>query len=52
MGKMQTKASLVIFLQKFSYELEDRLKNHTMEFDANVILLSPVGGMKLKIFKR
>lgn len=52
MGKMQTKASLVIFLQKYYYELEDGLKNCDIKFDPNVILLSPVGGMKLKIFKR
>ena len=52
LGKMQTKASLVIFLQKYFYELEDRLKNREMEFDPNVILLSPVSGINLKIFKR
>lgn len=52
LGKIQTKASLVIFLQKYFYELEDKLKNRNMEFDANVILLSPVGGVNLKIFKR
>lgn len=52
MGKMQTKASLVVFLQKYYYELEDRLKDWDMEFDPNVIMLSPVGGINLKIFKR
>lgn len=52
MGKMQTKVSLVLMLQKYSYELEESQKNRTMQFDPNVILLSPIDGMHLKILKR
>lgn len=52
LGKMNTKVSLVLFLQNYSYELEDKLKNCNMEFDPNNILLTPIGGMHLKIFKR
>lgn len=52
MGKMLTKAAMILLLEKHYYELEDRLKNGVMEFDPNIILLSPVGGMHLKIFKR
>lgn len=52
MGKIQMEASLVVFLQKYYYELEDEQKNLDMEFEPNSIFLTPLGGVKLKISKR
>lgn len=52
LGKMQTKVGIVIMLQKFKYELEDRLKNSEMKFDPNSFLLAPLGGLHLKVSKR
>lgn len=52
LGKMQTKVGMVVMLQKFRYELEDRLKNKELEFDPKAFLLSPLGGLKLYVSKR
>ncbi|XP_031625071.1 cytochrome P450 6j1-like [Contarinia nasturtii] len=52
LGKMQTKVGLVLMLQKFRFELEERLKKNEMVFDPKVFFLSPLGGIKLHIIKR
>ncbi|XP_055296745.1 uncharacterized protein LOC129565659 [Sitodiplosis mosellana] len=52
MGKMQTKVGLVLMLQKYRFELEERLKKNEFKFDPHVFLLSPLGGINLHIIKR
>lgn len=52
MGKMQTIVGLFQMFQHFRYELGDNLKNHDLKFDARSILLKPLDGIKLRIFKR
>lgn len=52
MGKMQTKVGLVLMLQKFRFELENRLKKNEFTFDPHVFILSPLGGINLHIIKR
>lgn len=52
LGQMQTKVGIVMMLQKFQYELEDRLKNQELKFDPKAFLLSPLGGLKLYVFER
>lgn len=52
MGKMQTKVGLVLLLQKFKYELEDRLKQNEFKIDPNGFLLSALGGIRLHIMRR
>lgn len=52
LGKMQTKAGLVMMLQKFKFELEDKLKDKELKFDPKSFLLSAIGGISLKISRR
>lgn len=52
LGKMQIKLSLVQMMQKWRYELEDKLKNHKIEIDPNTVFLNPRGVVNLKIFQR
>lgn len=52
LGKMQTKVGIVLMLQKFKYELDDQLKKNEMKFDPKSFLLSPLGGLRLKVFGR
>lgn len=52
LGKMQVKVGLVQILQKFKFELPNEWKNHELEFDPNVFLLTPLGGINLKVAKR
>lgn len=52
LGKMQVKVGLVQMLQKFKFELENELKNRKLEFDPKVFLLTPLGGINLKVVKR
>ena len=52
LGKMQTKVGLVMLLQKFKFELEDKYKNRELVIDPKSFLLSPKGGLKLSVSKR
>ncbi|XP_055325951.1 probable cytochrome P450 6d5 [Sitodiplosis mosellana] len=52
LGKLQTKVGLVMMLQKHKFVLEDKLKNRELVLDPKSFFLSPVGGIKLHIFKR
>lgn len=52
LGKMQVKVGLVQILQKFKFELHNELKNQTLKFDPKVFLLTPLGGIHLKVAKR
>ena len=52
MGKMQTIVGLVLMLQNFRYELDDEIKNQELTFDPRSILLKPLDGINLRIFKR
>lgn len=52
LGKMQTKVGIVVMLQNFKYDLTDQLKKSEMKFDPNLFLLSPLGGLHLKVSKR
>lgn len=49
LGKMQTKVGLVFMLQKFTFKLED---TREMKFDVKSFLLSPEGGLYLRVLKR
>lgn len=51
MGKMQTKVGLILMLQKFKYNLNDKLKNRDMEFEPRHFLLQPRNGINLHISK-
>ncbi|XP_055296697.1 uncharacterized protein LOC129565632 [Sitodiplosis mosellana] len=52
LGHLQTRVGVIMLLQKFRYELEDRLKNEELKFDPRAFLLSPLGGLKLYVFER
>lgn len=52
LGKMQTKVGLFMMLQNFRFELEPQKMNETLSFDAKSFLLSPNGGINLRVIKR
>lgn len=52
LGKMQVKVGLVQMLQKFKFELPSELKSQKLEFDPKVFLLTPLGGIHLRVAKR
>lgn len=52
LGKLQVKVGLVQILQKFKFELDEKLKNQKLEFDPNIFLLTPRDGINLKVIKR
>jgi len=52
LGKLQTKVGLVMMLQKFRFELSDQHKNCDMKLDPKTILIAPLGGIHLRVFKR
>lgn len=52
LGKMQIKVGLMLMLQKFKFDLDDKSRNRDLVIDPKSLLLSPSGGLKLKIFKR
>lgn len=53
LGKMQTKVGLVVMLQKFRFELNDRDRgSDEMKFDPKCFVLSKQGGVHLYAFKR
>lgn len=53
LGQMQTKVGLILMLQKNRYELHDGQSKHDeLKFDPSQFLLSPLGGLSLRIFKR
>lgn len=52
MGKIQAKIGLITMLRKFRFELDDKLKNHKVQFDPTTFLITPLDKMQLKIFKR
>lgn len=49
---MRTKVGLIMMLQKFRFELDDKQKHNEMKFDPKVLLISPLGGVHLRVFKR
>lgn len=51
LGKLQTKVGLVLCLQKYSYELAGTSKQ-PIQMSISSILLTPIGGINLKIIKR
>lgn len=51
-GKLQVKVGLVQILQKFKFELDSNLKSQKLEFDPKVFLLTPLGGINLKVANR
>lgn len=51
-GKMQTKIGLLLMLQKFRFELEPKLKCQNIKYDAQAILLAPLGEINLQVLKR
>lgn len=52
LGKMQGQVGLVLFLRKFKYELEDRLKSKPLQIETKSYLLAPQGGIKLYVSRR
>lgn len=52
LGQIQAKVGLVLMLQHCRYELHDELKNDELKFDPTQFLLSPLGGLCLRIFQR
>lgn len=51
LGKLQTKVGLILCLQKYSYELAGSSKK-PIEMSVSSIVLTPIGGINLKIAKR
>ncbi|XP_031639454.1 probable cytochrome P450 6a13, partial [Contarinia nasturtii] len=53
LGKLQVKVGLIMMMQQFRYELaNEQERTRQMEFEPRSFLLSPRGGIKLRIFKR
>lgn len=52
MGKMQTKVGICLMLQQYKYELEESMKKNEMRYDPDFLLLSPLGGIRLRILRR
>lgn len=50
LGKLQTKLGLVYMLQNHSYQLGD--KNFKLKLSPASIVLTAVGGLRLKVTKR
>lgn len=51
-GKMQTKVGLIMMLQKFKFDLDDKLKDQELVMDPKSFLLAPLGGLKLHVSRR
>ncbi|XP_031628927.1 probable cytochrome P450 6d4 [Contarinia nasturtii] len=52
LGKLQIKGALVMMLQKFRFELSDHHKNNDIKFDPKNFLITSLGGIHLRVFKR
>lgn len=52
LGQMQTKVGLVMMLQKYRFELAEGVEKGELVLDPKSFLLSPLGGLKLRVFKR
>lgn len=52
LGTMQIKIGLVMMLQKFRFEIENKSKIGEMNFDSKSFRLAPVGGIELRILRR
>lgn len=52
MGKMQTKVGIVVMLQHFNYKLSDKHGDGELPFSPSTFILTPVGGINLKVSKR
>lgn len=48
---MQAQVGLVIMLQKFRYELDDRIKGRKMDFEVKGTLVAPRNGIYMKLYK-
>lgn len=51
-GKIQTKVGLIMMLQKYRFELEEKLKDRELGLNPKAFLLAPLGDIKLHVFKR
>lgn len=52
LGKMQAKVGIATMLHKFSYELDARHANEELKFSPSTFVLTPIGGINLKVKKR
>lgn len=52
LGKTQTRVGLIKMLQKFRFELDDRHKDAELELDPKNFLISPLGGIFLRVVRR
>lgn len=52
LGQMQTKVGLVMMLQKYRFELANKFDKREMTLDPKSFLLTPLGGLKLHVFRR
>lgn len=52
MGKMQTKCGIVMMLQKFRFEYEEKFKNRKIQYDPKAFLLTPRDGIFLRVINR
>lgn len=52
LGKMQTRVGLVMMLQKFTFELEDKLKSEKLKFNPRSFVPTPIEAIRLYVLKR
>lgn len=53
LGKIQTEVGLVMMLQKFRFELDDKLRNREMKLDPkSAFVIAPLQKIRLRVFKR
>lgn len=52
LGKIQTKITLAMMLQRYSFELSDEMKKRKLTLAPNSFILAPIGGIELKVRKR
>lgn len=48
---MQAQVGLVVMLQKFRYELDERIKDRQMDFEVKATLVAPRDGIYMKVYK-
>lgn len=52
LGKIQTKVGLIMMLQKFRFELDEKFRKNQIKFDPRVLLIAPLDGIHLRVCRR
>lgn len=51
-GKIQPKIAIILLLRKFRFELGDQHKNTELKLNPGSVVLTPLHGVNLKVFRR